>query len=58
MKARVAVLAGDGIGPEVIGEAVPVLQAVARRFSHEFTLSAAPFRILAWLFMFTPLMRV
>ncbi len=43
MKAKIAVLAGDGIGPEVIAEAVPVLQAVARRFGHEFTLSAAPF---------------
>jgi 3-isopropylmalate dehydrogenase len=27
----------------VIAEAVPVLQAVAARFGHEFTLSAAPF---------------
>ncbi|MGA2861963.1 MAG: 3-isopropylmalate dehydrogenase [Steroidobacteraceae bacterium] len=43
MKARIAVLAGDGIGPEVIAEAVPVLEAIARRFSHEFALSAAPF---------------
>src|ERR1700692_1819524 len=43
MKAKIAVLAGDGIGPEVIAEAVPVLQAIARRFEHEFTLTAAPF---------------
>ena len=43
MKARIAVLGGDGIGPEVIGEAVPVLEAIARRFAHEFALSAAPF---------------
>ena len=43
MKARIAVLGGDGIGPEVIGEAVPVLEAIARRFGHEFALSAAPF---------------
>jgi len=43
VKARIAVLAGDGIGPEVIAEAVPVLEAIARRFSHEFALSAAPF---------------
>jgi 3-isopropylmalate dehydrogenase len=43
VKARIAVLAGDGIGPEVIAEAVPVLQAIGRRFGHEFTLSAAPF---------------
>ncbi|HET7203881.1 MAG TPA: 3-isopropylmalate dehydrogenase [Steroidobacteraceae bacterium] len=37
MKARIAVLGGDGIGPEVTGEAVRVLQAVADRFGHEFT---------------------
>jgi 3-isopropylmalate dehydrogenase len=43
VKARIAVLGGDGIGPEVIGEAVPVLEAIARRFGHEFALSAAPF---------------
>jgi 3-isopropylmalate dehydrogenase len=30
------VLGGDGIGPEVIGEAVRVLEAVASRFGHEF----------------------
>ena len=29
MKARIAVLGGDGIGPEVTAEAVRVLQAVA-----------------------------
>jgi 3-isopropylmalate dehydrogenase len=37
MKARIAVLGGDGIGPEVTGEAVRVLQAVARKYAHEFT---------------------
>ena len=37
MKARIAVLGGDGIGPEVTGEAVRVLQAVADRFDHQFT---------------------
>jgi len=36
MKARIAVLGGDGIGPEVTAEAVRVLQAVAARFGHEF----------------------
>ncbi len=37
MKARIAVLGGDGIGPEVTGEAVRVLQAIAEQFGHEFT---------------------
>ena len=43
MKARIAVIAGDGIGPEVTAEAVRVLQAIATRFGHEFTLLDAAF---------------
>jgi 3-isopropylmalate dehydrogenase len=37
MKAKIVVLAGDGIGPEVTREGVRALQAVAKKFSHEFT---------------------
>lgn len=33
---RIVVLPGDGIGPEVCGEAVRVLKAVAERFGHRF----------------------
>jgi 3-isopropylmalate dehydrogenase len=36
MKAKIVVLPGDGIGPEVTTEAVRALQAVARRGSHSF----------------------
>jgi 3-isopropylmalate dehydrogenase len=36
MKAKIAVLPGDGIGREVAPEAVKLLQAVAERFGHEF----------------------
>jgi 3-isopropylmalate dehydrogenase len=36
MKARIAVLGGDGIGPEVTAEAVRVLETVATRHGHEF----------------------
>jgi 3-isopropylmalate dehydrogenase len=43
MKARITVIAGDGIGPEVTTEAVHVLQAVATHFHHELTLTEAPF---------------
>lgn len=43
MKAHIAVLAGDGIGPEVIAEALRVLKAVAARYRHEWTLEEAPF---------------
>jgi 3-isopropylmalate dehydrogenase len=35
MKLNVAKLPGDGIGPEVVEEAVKVVEAVCRRFGHE-----------------------
>jgi len=43
MRAQVAVLAGDGVGPEVIAEGVRCLNAVAQIFAHEITLTALPF---------------
>ncbi len=39
---RVALLPGDGIGPEVIHEAVHVLQAVARRFHIQIAFTEFP----------------
>jgi 3-isopropylmalate dehydrogenase len=36
MKANIAILPGDGIGPEVVAAAVDVLADVARRHGHEF----------------------
>ena len=38
MKADIVVLPGDGIGPEIVREAVKVLRAVEKRFGHEFVL--------------------
>jgi len=43
MKARLAVLPGDGIGPEVTREAVRALAAIAAHFGHEFELTEYPF---------------
>jgi 3-isopropylmalate dehydrogenase len=43
MTALIAVLPGDGIGPEVTAEAVRCLVAVGRRFQCEFHLEEAPF---------------
>ncbi|MEM9387118.1 MAG: 3-isopropylmalate dehydrogenase [Pseudomonadota bacterium] len=40
-RARIVILPGDGIGPEVTAEAVRVLQAVAARFDHDFTFETA-----------------
>ncbi len=41
MDATIAVLAGDGIGPEVTGEALKVLRAVGNRFGHSFNMRDA-----------------
>jgi len=38
----IAVLPGDGIGPEVIAQAVRVLEAVSERFDVRFTLETLP----------------
>jgi 3-isopropylmalate dehydrogenase len=43
MKAHIAVLGGDGIGPEVVAEALRVLRAVAVQHQHEFVLQELPF---------------
>jgi 3-isopropylmalate dehydrogenase len=42
VKASIAVLPGDGIGPEVVAEAVRCLQAVAQRYGHQWALTEAP----------------
>ncbi len=42
MKALIAVLPGDGIGPEVVAQGRRLLQAVAERFGHRFELVEAP----------------
>ncbi len=39
---NLAALAGDGIGPEVMREAIKVLHAVAKRFSLQFNIIEAP----------------
>jgi 3-isopropylmalate dehydrogenase len=39
MKANLVLLAGDGIGPEIVAEARRVLERIAARFGHTFTFS-------------------
>lgn len=41
MKLNIAVLPGDGIGPEVTAQAVKVLKAIAMEFNHVFTFEKA-----------------
>ena len=40
MKASIAVLPGDGIGPEVINESIKILEAVGNRFGHDFQIES------------------
>ena len=42
MQFRLAVLPGDGVGTEVIAEAIKVLQAIGNRFGHDFALYYGP----------------
>ena len=37
MEKHIALLRGDGIGPEIVDSAVKVLEAVAEKFRHTFT---------------------
>ncbi len=44
MKARITVLGGDGIGPEVVAEGVRCLKAVGEKFGHTFELTESRLR--------------
>ena len=37
MDYKIALIRGDGIGPEVVGEAVKVLDKIGEKFGHTFT---------------------
>lgn len=41
MNYNIAVLAGDGIGPEIVEQAIKVLEAVGKRFNHTFKFTEA-----------------
>ena len=36
MKLRIAILSGDGIGPEIMCQGVAVMNAIAKKFGHQF----------------------
>lgn len=42
MEKTIALIRGDGIGPEIVAEAVGVLDAVAKKFGHTFKYIEAP----------------
>ena len=39
MQAKIVLLPGDGIGPEVVAQGEKVLLAVAKKFGHSFSFS-------------------
>ena len=41
MNLQIAILPGDGIGPEIMKQGVAVLDAIARKFNHQFTYEEA-----------------
>ena len=43
MQATIAVLEGDGVGPEILAEGTKVIDAIAERHGHQLTLARAPF---------------
>lgn len=43
MKKKIVVLQGDGIGPEIVAQAVKALKAVEKKFGHTFELEYQPF---------------
>lgn len=47
MKLNIAVLPGDGIGPEVTEQAVKALKAIALEFDHDFNFTNAPVGAIA-----------
>lgn len=41
MELKIAVLPGDGIGPEIMKQGVAVMEAIAHKFNHQFTYEEA-----------------
>lgn len=41
MNYKIAVLAGDGIGPEIINQAIKVLKAIGKKYNHSFEFKEA-----------------
>ncbi len=39
MKFKLAVLPGDGVGPDVMAEGIKTLEAIGKKFGHDFELT-------------------
>ena len=42
MEKTIAVIRGDGIGPEIVEQAIAVLDTAAKKFGHSFCYTEAP----------------
>ena len=47
MNLKIAVLPGDGIGPEVTNESIKVLKCIADKYNHKIELSEGPVGAIA-----------
>ncbi|MBU0482728.1 MAG: 3-isopropylmalate dehydrogenase [Proteobacteria bacterium] len=54
MKKKIAVLEGDGIGPEITAEGLKVLAAIEKKYDHSFQIKHAPFGANAYFSHGTP----
>jgi len=48
MNKKIAVLSGDGVGPEIMAEAIKVLNRIGEKFGHKFNFSEALIGGAAW----------
>ena len=48
MKKKLAILEGDGIGPEIMAEGLKVLRAIEKKFGHTFECESVPFGAAAY----------
>ena len=48
MNYKIALLKGDGIGPEIVDEAVKVLDKIGEKFGHKFEYTQGYFVGISW----------
>ena len=48
MQAHIAIIEGDGVGPEIVPQGVKVLQAIGARFGHDFLMQPVAMGYHAW----------
>ena len=51
MEKNIAVIKGDGIGPEIVNEAIKVLDAIAKKYNHTFNYKNIPWEAVLLMLM-------